>query len=126
VQGRFTSADNFANDTKTSSPQSWNLYVYTRNNPLLFTDPSGEYIYAGNIINPGDSDELLRRLNYTYGCDSCVTIDSKGWLSVDTTGLSEAVINATAFLTNAINSYSQFCFSGNSSGKPPYLVVYKP
>jgi RHS repeat-associated protein len=43
--GRFTSPDNFLNDTHTEDPASWNLYVYVRNNPLKFTDPLGEEIW---------------------------------------------------------------------------------
>jgi RHS repeat-associated protein len=39
--GRFTSPDNFTNATHTSNPQSWNLYAYVTNNPLLFTDSTG-------------------------------------------------------------------------------------
>ena len=42
--GRFTSPDNFVNDTHISDPRSWNLYVYVRNNPLMLTDPTGEII----------------------------------------------------------------------------------
>ncbi|MCZ2150610.1 MAG: hypothetical protein LC126_22905, partial [Bryobacterales bacterium] len=34
VQGRFTSADNFLNDTTALDPQRWNLYAYARNKPL--------------------------------------------------------------------------------------------
>lgn len=46
--GRFTSPDDFLNDTHVSDPQSWNLYSYVRNNPVRFVDPSGEKarIYA--------------------------------------------------------------------------------
>ncbi len=102
--GRFTSPDNFVNDTHVSDPQSWNLYVYVRNNPLTLTDPSGEKIYAGNITDTNDRDEYLRRANYTYGCSSCVTIDNDGYVQVDTSGLSKEVISATAYLTTAINS----------------------
>ena len=40
--GRFTSPDDFRNDTDPSEPQSWNLYLYVRNNPLVFVDPTGE------------------------------------------------------------------------------------
>ena len=104
AHGRFGSADNFLNDTRVSDTQSWNLYVYVRNNPLLLTDPNGERIYAGNITDQKDKDEFLKRANYTYGCDSCVTIDKDGYVQVDTTRLNKDVINATAFLTNAINS----------------------
>jgi RHS repeat-associated protein len=102
--GRFTSPDDFTNDTHPADPASWNLYVYVRNNPLSLTDPSGEEIYAGNITDPKDRDEFLRRVNYTYGCQSCATIDKNGYLRVDTTGLNKDVIKATQYLTDAINS----------------------
>ncbi len=102
--GRFTSADDFANDTHVEDPASWNLYIYARNKPLTLTDPSGEEIYAGDITNQKDRDEYLRRANYTYGCASCVTIDKNGYVRVDTTGLSKDVIKATQYLTDAINS----------------------
>lgn len=39
--GRFTSPDDFRNDTNLKDAQSWNLYVYVRNNPLVFVDPTG-------------------------------------------------------------------------------------
>ena len=42
MQGRFTSADEPFNDQWPEDPQSWNLYSYGRNNPLRYTDPSGQ------------------------------------------------------------------------------------
>jgi RHS repeat-associated protein len=39
--GRFTSPDNFLNDSQVNDPQSWNEYAYARNNPLKITDHSG-------------------------------------------------------------------------------------
>ena len=41
--GRFTSPDDFAKDTRTSDPQSWNLYIYVRNKPLILVDPTGMF-----------------------------------------------------------------------------------
>ncbi|HEY0429715.1 MAG TPA: RHS repeat-associated core domain-containing protein [Pyrinomonadaceae bacterium] len=49
--GRFTSPDDFLSDTYTSNPQSWNLYVYVRNNPLNLTDPSGKKADIDTEIN---------------------------------------------------------------------------
>jgi RHS repeat-associated protein len=40
-QGRFTSPDEPLADQYPEDPQSWNLYAYVRNNPLLGVDPDG-------------------------------------------------------------------------------------
>lgn len=44
AQGRFTSADKPFADQTPFDPQSWNLYSYTRNNPLKYIDRQGEAI----------------------------------------------------------------------------------
>ena len=45
--GRWTSADEPFADQHPEDPQSWNLYSYTRNNPLKFVDDTGAaVIYA--------------------------------------------------------------------------------
>jgi RHS repeat-associated protein len=42
AQGRFTSPDPLVLYSGVASdPQSWNKYAYARNNPLLYTDPTG-------------------------------------------------------------------------------------
>jgi RHS repeat-associated protein len=107
VQGRFTSPDNFLNDTRTTDPASWNLYVFTRNNPLRYTDPTGEKIYAGDLDDYQQA-ELLRRTNATYGCDHCTSVGADGYLAVDTTGLNQSVLNAAQSFTDAINSTTYF------------------
>ncbi len=43
AQGRFTSPDQPFNDQDASDPQSWNLFSYSRNNPLANTDPTGMF-----------------------------------------------------------------------------------
>ena len=40
-QGRFTGADIPFIDQVRSNPQSWNLYTYVGNKPLIYTDPFG-------------------------------------------------------------------------------------
>ena len=54
--GRFSSPDDFVNDTFVSDPQTWNLYVYVRNNPLRYVDPDGE-----ERIKLGDSEEKVEK-----------------------------------------------------------------
>jgi len=44
TQGRFTGPDKAFADQQPGDPQSWNLYSYTRNNPLRYTDPNGRGI----------------------------------------------------------------------------------
>jgi RHS repeat-associated protein len=42
TQGRFTSVDPLSESADPLLPQSWNRYSYVLNNPLAFTDPTGE------------------------------------------------------------------------------------
>ena len=44
--GRFTSADVPFADQGAADPQSWNLYSYTRNNPLVRVDPNGRFVFT--------------------------------------------------------------------------------
>ncbi len=59
-QGRFTSPDEPFNDQDQADQQSWNLYSYTRNNPLRYVDPTGRcskaadgYTDEGKGLFPG-------------------------------------------------------------------------
>jgi hypothetical protein len=59
-QGQFTSVDPLLASGRTWSPQSWNRYTYTMNNPLRYSDPTGLYEWdesAGGIY----TDEELKK-----------------------------------------------------------------
>jgi RHS repeat-associated protein len=61
--GRFTSPDD-GSDQNPGNPQSWNLYSYGRNNPLIGTDPDGR---TYNVCPTG----------VTSGSSGCTNIDDK-------------------------------------------------
>jgi RHS repeat-associated protein len=53
--GRFMTPDSGV-DQHPEEPQSWNLYAYARNNPLLFVDPSGEYVCGTSMTQQQCTD----------------------------------------------------------------------
>ena len=62
AQGRFTSPDEPLTFADPENPQTWNLYSYGLNNPLLYSDPSGHdpcvngvNPQSGNICTTGTS-----------------------------------------------------------------------
>jgi len=55
--GRFTSPDPLLFSAKVEDAQTWNRFVYSLNNPLRFTDPSGMFIWSNDLggdRNDGD------------------------------------------------------------------------
>jgi len=61
AMGRFTSADAPFIAQKLKLPQTWNLYTYSRNNPLRFVDPDGQEEEDVVAIDPGHGDRPKRR-----------------------------------------------------------------
>ncbi len=64
TQGRFTSPDAPFADQFANNPQSWNLYAYVRNNPLVMVDPTGRFgdYYDQNgkwLRNDGKKDDKV-------------------------------------------------------------------
>lgn len=62
AQGRFTSPDPLLSSAHIASPQSWNRYAYTLNNPLRFTDPFGLYICNGTNAECKDFESSLKQV----------------------------------------------------------------
>lgn len=76
--GRFLSPDSGV-DQHPEDPQSWNLYTYGRNNPLVMVDPTGEYV-CGSSLTSTQCDNFQKTLDAAqnganalkdkYGADS--------------------------------------------------------
>lgn len=61
AQGRFTSPDpTFVTRQRVGDPQQWNLYSYTRNNPLMYVDPDGRELKIAIRNDSRYSNEVVR------------------------------------------------------------------
>lgn len=67
ILGRFRSPDQPLADQQPEDPQSWNLYAYARNNPLRFTDPTGNACVSTNGGKSFHDDDS--------GGESCADVD---------------------------------------------------
>ncbi|MCO6510047.1 MAG: RHS repeat-associated core domain-containing protein, partial [Aridibacter famidurans] len=74
---RFTTPDPSLISFREGSPQTWNRFSYTQNNPLRFVDPLGLYICEGSDAKCEEFDkslqrarENLKKLKKRYGEDS--------------------------------------------------------
>ena len=77
--GRFLSPDPYVQDP--ANTQSYNRYAYALNNPLKYTDPSGEAIYTTN-----NSDEWKRLIRFLAAGGTLDDFDHSGWTMLDGTG----------------------------------------
>ncbi len=109
AQGRFTGVDPGNAGADMASPQSWNGYAYVANNPLSFTDPSGESfwsVFAGIFSGLGT---FLATGNPVLGAQVGLgvndTVDSLQNGQFPLAGLLDfAGIAGTGFLGNAIGN----------------------
>ena len=103
--GRFTSADAPFADQYASSPQSWNLYGYVRNNPLRFIDPSGNACVVRNDRSTFDDDS---------GGQTCAEVDA------DPVGGESTTTSATVPLTDLPGQFfvgfGEFFLNGQPQG----------
>jgi RHS repeat-associated protein len=74
--GRFTSVDPLMASGKARTPQTWNRYIYVRNNPLNLTDPSGLCPPEDDIPCDGDGNPTIPETVVTVGIneDNAVTV----------------------------------------------------
>jgi RHS repeat-associated protein len=69
VQGRFTSVDPENAGSDPEDPQSWNGYAYTRNNPVLYSDPDGRRYWVCGP-NGGGSCSSVSDLEFNLDRDA--------------------------------------------------------
>jgi RHS repeat-associated protein len=76
--GRMLSPDSGV-DQHPDDPQSWNLYAYARNNPIVLVDPTGEYVCGKSMSSDQCTDfqngldkaqEAANAAKEKYGADS--------------------------------------------------------
>ena len=83
--GRMMSPDSGV-DQHPEDPQSWNMYSYGRNNPLVMVDPTGEYV-CGSGVNATMCNNFQSTLDAAqkgadglkdkYGADSTAWVRSR-------------------------------------------------
>jgi RHS repeat-associated protein len=67
-QGRFLSPDPDNAGADPANPQSWNMYSYVSNNPMVYTDPTGTFQCANCEAPPPDLGPLFYNPCNWWGC----------------------------------------------------------
>jgi RHS repeat-associated protein len=114
TQGRFTSPDDFLNDTHVHDPASWNLYAYVRNNPLKLVDPTGEAVNGAGLSDAERQqliDDWQRKTGYNhvyFDKNNNLVIDRNAGIARDADGNRLGSALARANLTDAIETKDVF------------------
>ena len=106
LQGRYTSPDDFLNDTHPVDPAGWNLYAYVRNNPLAYVDPDGEEVYSTNL-SEDQKKQLINDWKNKTGYKN-IYFDKNNKLTIDTkAGFKGGSATARRELLAAVDSSSK-------------------
>ena len=120
VLGRFMGVDPFV--SMPGFTQSYNRYAYCLNNPLKYTDPSGEFFFLIPHIGWSKSGGLNIGLTAIFGIPSIASVQAGIGYSFKSNDFS-ATVGATAAFNTVYASYStQSGFSvGWSAGLSPQM-----
>jgi len=77
--GRFSRPDPLLGSAKVGSPASWNRYSYAFNNPILFTDPMGLWVWSDELGGMLDEAGLIEK----YGREQASEIMQKRRIFID-------------------------------------------
>ena len=130
-QGRFTSADPiFIGEQRLADPQMLNLYAYSRNNPLKYTDPTGMDV----ALEGAQTADYITDVNNRSGAKFKVANIGNMVRIVDDKGkaLDKAALNALGKtlsggekeLFNAITDDKTHATIDTSNGKPNDEVTF--
>jgi RHS repeat-associated protein len=111
TQGRFTSTDPLYYQVSMAiDPQRFNLYAYTRNNPLKWTDPDGERLYLRGNLGWLQTNVLYEFAGGQEAFDQYFRIENGQVLLNDGVDLSNANagIQELAGIVNATENYLFF------------------
>ena len=113
--GRFTSADAPFADQFAENPQSWNLYSYTRNNPLRYVDRTGDSAtvaggFIGGLIGGGVA--LYKGEDVLTGALTGAISGALAGSVIDTGGASLLVLAASGAVGGAASSLLNQAASG--------------
>ncbi|HYC59154.1 MAG TPA: RHS repeat-associated core domain-containing protein [Thermoanaerobaculia bacterium] len=102
-QGRFLSVDPVLGDP--AEPQTWNRYAYARNSPLVFTDPTGEFVNLG-ALTADERNKLIAGLNDFTG--NTYDVDPQtNYLRLVSVGQNSSA-TATTFVNGLIGSNNAY------------------
>ena len=108
--GRFMSPDPLMASARASDPQSWNRYVYARNNPLRYNDPLGLFAspsyYCDDDTDACLNDEQRRILgNSIIDLDGASYSGKSLWDKLSDMGKKgEAIQNAFVNITDSLGA----------------------